>query len=313
MFSLDPLTLGKDGYREIFQVGEALDGQPLVDRQHPHDLLMRLSVAWREPLSDTTALTVSGGPAAEPALGPPVFMHRPSSGAIALAPLSHHTFDSTHIAFGVATAGLEHGRWTVEASAFNAREPDEDRWDLDLGPLDSFAARLWFRPTDAWAVQVSSGRLVDPEELEPGTVVRRTASASWSRSIGSGFAAATFGYGSNAGHDTTRHAVFGEGSWANGSTTLTSRFEANQVEIDRLIEETPVPARGARVGALTFGVARNVMRWQGVEAAVAVNVVGYVVPQVLRETHGRHPASVQVFLRLRPVRSGMSEDMHAAH
>ena len=31
MFSLDPATAGKAGYREIFQVGEALDGRPLID------------------------------------------------------------------------------------------------------------------------------------------------------------------------------------------------------------------------------------------------------------------------------------------
>jgi hypothetical protein len=35
MLSLDPATVGKDGYREIFQAGEALNGRPLIDRQHP--------------------------------------------------------------------------------------------------------------------------------------------------------------------------------------------------------------------------------------------------------------------------------------
>ena len=38
MLSLDPATVGKDGYRELFQAGEALNGRPLIDRQHPHDL-----------------------------------------------------------------------------------------------------------------------------------------------------------------------------------------------------------------------------------------------------------------------------------
>src|SRR3954451_21780054 len=35
MLSLDPLTVGTDGYRELFQAGEALNGRPLIDRQHP--------------------------------------------------------------------------------------------------------------------------------------------------------------------------------------------------------------------------------------------------------------------------------------
>ena len=31
MLSLDAATVGKSGYREIFQVGEALEGKPLID------------------------------------------------------------------------------------------------------------------------------------------------------------------------------------------------------------------------------------------------------------------------------------------
>ena len=51
MLSLDPATLGSDGYRELFQVGETLDHRPLVDRQHPHDFVMQAAVVWRVPLS----------------------------------------------------------------------------------------------------------------------------------------------------------------------------------------------------------------------------------------------------------------------
>ena len=62
MFSLDPATVGRDGYRELFQSGEALDGKPLVDRQHPHDLFMQLAASWRIPLGAATGLTIAGGP-----------------------------------------------------------------------------------------------------------------------------------------------------------------------------------------------------------------------------------------------------------
>jgi hypothetical protein len=34
MLSLDPLTVGKKGYRELFQVGEAFEGEPLIDYAH---------------------------------------------------------------------------------------------------------------------------------------------------------------------------------------------------------------------------------------------------------------------------------------
>src|SRR5438034_11293457 len=79
MFSLDPATVGKDGYGEIFQVGEALNGRPLIDRQHPHDFFMQLAAVWRTPLTETTGFTIAGAPAGEPALGPVAFMHRASA------------------------------------------------------------------------------------------------------------------------------------------------------------------------------------------------------------------------------------------
>ncbi len=113
MFSLDPATVGKDGYREIFQAGEALNGRPLIDRQHPHDLFMQLAAVWRMPVTEATGFTLAGGPVGEPSLGPVAFMHRASAADNPTAPLGHHTFDSTHIAFGVVTAAVDHGPWVV--------------------------------------------------------------------------------------------------------------------------------------------------------------------------------------------------------
>jgi hypothetical protein len=127
MLSLDPATVGKSGYREIFQVGESLNGRPLIDRQHPHDLFMQLAAIWRLPLGSSTGLTLAGAPAGEPALGPVAFMHRPSAGDNPTAPLGHHTFDSTHISFGVITAAVDRGPLVFEGSLFNGREPDDNR------------------------------------------------------------------------------------------------------------------------------------------------------------------------------------------
>jgi hypothetical protein len=144
MFSLDPALVGKDGYAELFQVGEALNGQPLIDRQHPHDFFMQLSGTWRIPLSSSTGVTVAGGPVGEPAIGPVAFMHRASAGDNPTATLGHHTLDSTHIAFGVVTAAVDHGPWIFEGSIFNGRESDDNRWNFDFGKLDSYSGRLWF-------------------------------------------------------------------------------------------------------------------------------------------------------------------------
>src|ERR1700730_814724 len=113
MLSLDPATVGKAGYREILQAGEALNGRPLIDRQHPHDFFMQLAAVWRIPLTSSTGLTLAGAPAGEPALGPVAFMHRASAADNPTAPLSHHKFDSQHISFGVVTAAGAHGALVV--------------------------------------------------------------------------------------------------------------------------------------------------------------------------------------------------------
>src|SRR5262249_32481223 len=147
------------------------------------DFFMQLAAIWRVPVTETTGFTLAGGPVGEPALGPVAFMHRASAIDNPTAPLGHHTFDSTHIAFGVVTAAVGHGPRAGEGSVFNGREPDQHRWDFDFARLDSFSGRVWFKPTEHWEFQASSGRLTSPEELEPGNTVRTTFSGAWTRSI----------------------------------------------------------------------------------------------------------------------------------
>lgn len=305
MFSVDPATVGKSGYREMFQVGEALNGRPLIDRQHPHDLFMQLAAIWRVPLSHATGFTVAGGPVGEPALGPVAFMHRASAADVPLAPLSHHTSDSTHIAFGVVTAAVDHGPLVVEASVFNGREPDENRWDFDFGRLDSISARVWYRPSREWEFQVSTGHLVNPEQLEPGNVERTTASASWMQRDGSDFSAVTVGYGVNVLTATNRHAVFAEGTRRVNGFEMSGRVEAVQVETAVLLTDAvPVnPAQEAlenTVGAFTVGAAREVGHWHRFEGSVGGALTLNAVPDVLRAAYGSHPISFQLFFALRP-------------
>jgi hypothetical protein len=311
MLSLDPATVGKRGYREIFQSGEEVDGQPVIDHQHPHDLFMQLSAVWRTPLTDRTGLTIAGGPVGEPALGPVAFMHRASAAENPMAPLGHHVFDSTHIAFGVVTAAVDHGRFVVEGSVFNGREPDENRWDFDFGPLDSVSGRVWFKPTAKWEFQVSSGRLTDPEELEPGNVTRTTASGSWFSRSDADFTAVTVAWGVNAAHGTTRHAVFGEATRRHGAHSIFSRVEVRQLETAVLLtgRVSSCPSlvhcigidehRSDPVAAVTLGGTRDLVAWRGFEGALGAQATFYGVPDVLKSTHGSHPVSVQVFFRVR--------------
>jgi hypothetical protein len=309
MFSLDPGTVGKEGYREIFQAGEALDGRPLIDRQHPHDLFMQLAAVWRVPVNDSTGFTIAGGPVGEPALGPVVFMHRASAADNPSVPLSHHTFDSTHVAFGVVTAAVDRGPFVIEASLFNGREPDENRWDFDFGRLDSFSGRLWYRPTDEWEFQASSGRLKKPEELEPGNIVRSTMSASWTQKSGTAIASVTAGYGRNDTDHGARNAAFVEGARHAGLNTFYGRFETLQVESTLL--QTDLIATGESAGVkstvsvLTVGGVRDILSWRGVEGGIGADVSLYAVPDALQPVYSAHPVSFHVFFRLRPPSGSM--------
>ncbi len=147
MLSPDPF-MGRRGYPLHLASGETADGvAPLVDRQHPHDLFMELSASYSHRLSDRASLFLYAGLPGEPAFGPPAFMHRMSIMDSPEAPISHHWLDSTHITFGVITAGLVVGGVKVEGSRFNGREPDERRYNIETGPLDSTALRLSWNPT----------------------------------------------------------------------------------------------------------------------------------------------------------------------
>ena len=118
------------------------------------------------------------------------------------APLTHHWLDSTHITFGVVTLGATTRDWKLEASAFNGREPDQHRWNIETGPLDSWSARLSWNPGENWSLQASHGKLKSPEQLEPDEdVTRTTASVGRSQGAWSTMAAAGVNWVVNQTYD----------------------------------------------------------------------------------------------------------------
>ena len=184
MISPDPL-MGKSGYPLLLASGETANGTDrLIDRQHPHDFFMELSASISQNIGPNSGVFLYGGLPGEPAFGPPAFMHREAILDSPEAPISHHWLDSTHISFGVVTAGLVLDRVKLEVSRFNAREPDEHRWDIETGALDSTAVRLSWNPTADLSLQGSWGKFTDPEQLEPGVdQTRWSASALLAREV----------------------------------------------------------------------------------------------------------------------------------
>ena len=309
MFSLDPATVGMEGYREILQSGEALNGRPIIDHQHPHDLLMQLAAIWRVPMPASVGLTFAAAPVGEPALGPIAFMHRASAADNPTAPLGHHLFDSTHVSFGVVAAALDRGPWVLEGSVFNGREPDQDRWDFDFGRLDSFSGRLWFRPRPTWAFQISRGHLTSPEALEPGNIDRTTASGSWTRTTSDGVTSIGGGLGRNDSDHGARNGLFLEAARQSRRGGLYTRFEALQVETSLLLTGLATdgdafsikdPVRTATLGGTgrIFGARR-------IEGSLGLDLTFYSVPASLKTAYGHHPVSFHLFFRLRPVAGSM--------
>jgi hypothetical protein len=243
-------------------------------------------------------------------------MHRASAGDNPAAPLGHHSFDSTHISDGVVTASVDRGPWTIEGSVFNGREPDEQRWDLDFGPLDSVAGRVWFKPTAEWAFQLSTGRLTRPEALEPGNIVRTTASASWTRSQNAREAAVTVALGRNDTDHGARNALLVEGSIRRSRHTAYTRFEVLQADAG-LLDDTWTPAAPPvaghdRVYAFTLGAVHDLLRSQNLDGGIGADLTFYGMPDRLIASYGSRPVSVHVFFRLRH-RSGDAGGMRTNH
>jgi hypothetical protein len=167
MMSAEPATIGAEGYPLLLQSGETFEGEPLHDRQHPHDLFMEISAMYERAVSRSLGVMVYAAPVGEPGIGPVAYMHRPSALNDPFAPLAHHWTDATHINYGVLTAGVFTREVKLEATLFNGREPDEERYDFDFGALDSYGARLSVNPTPHWALMASYGYLREPEALHP--------------------------------------------------------------------------------------------------------------------------------------------------
>ena len=298
MLSFEPFTLRDLGSAQVFQTGETFEGAPLIDYQHPHDLIMGMTVAYDRRLGGAT-LMVRGGPVDAPALGPTPFMHRASALLHPTAPLSHHQLDSTHITHGVATAGIRHGTLQLEGSVFRGREPDENRLRLDLGPLDSYSMRgSWI--TGGTRAQVSVGWLEDPHVSEPGDMTRVTASVEHERMIRQRPAAFTVAWGQNRGLRSNEDGALVEA--ALGLTRRSTAYVRGEMVDKHIIgaglhpEGSQHPHVVSTVKALTLGYQHELWRDGASRHALRVgaDVTLHDTPENLLAAYGT-PRSVHVY------------------
>jgi hypothetical protein len=295
MGSLDPLTVTERRYPLLFQTGETAFGKPIVDGQHPHDLIMGLGIHYARPLTGKTMFQLYFAPVGDPALGPVAFPHRASAAELPQATLGHHWQDATHIANEVITAGISHGMFRLEASGFHGAEPDENRWNIDYGAIDSWSSRLSLAPSKNWLAQVSVGRLKNPERQEVTDVVRSTASLHYT----SGGWSSSLIWGRN--HKTRPDHARNTNSFALESVAPLDRknFVTGRIElVDK--DELDVAHGGSyRIGAYTAGYTRDVELIRFIQTGIGANFTAYTLPQAIKPFYGDHPYGVNFYVRFR--------------
>jgi hypothetical protein len=308
MLSLEPATVSSERYPELLQQGETAFGRPIVDGQHPHNFFMEVAAIYDYRVSESTLLSVYAAPVGDPALGPPAYPHRASASEDPIAPLGHHLEDSTHIADNVITLGITHGMFRLEASGFHGQEPDEYRWDIDAGKIDSWSTRVTVNPGENWSFQYSISDLASPEALFPHEDLRRmTASLIYNRPIHGGNWNSMVLWGRNQslqdGNVGNAYLLESTLRFLNKNNVWT-RIENLDRTNELLTGETLLPPSFTeryftRVQAYTAGYDHEVGRLPHLSTAVGAQLTWYGVPAVLQPVYGSHPLGVLAFLRLR--------------
>jgi hypothetical protein len=306
MMSPEPF-MGANGYPNLLATGETADGRThLVDRQHPHELFMELAATYSYQFAKTSSVYLYAGLPGEPALGPSAFMHRTSGLDNPEAPITHHWLDSTHIVFGVLTAGVVLDTVKLEASTFRGREPDQYRYDIEAPKLDSYSARASWNPTKELSMQVSWGHIESPEQLVPMLNENRiTASIAYTKQFGDGnLWATTLAWGrkyNSPGNVLDGYLAESELIFKNGITLF---GRAERVQNDELLERGEIVTGFESshpvytVSKISAGGIYDFIRTQNMKFGIGALASRYGIPDALKSEYG-DPTSYMIFARLK--------------
>lgn len=299
MSSLEP-AMGRDGYPLLFQTGETADGVThLVDRQHPHDLMMELATTFSIPLPAESSAFIYVGCPGEPALGPTTFMHRYSGEVNPEAPITHHWLDSTHISYGVITFGFIRDGIKIENSFFRGREPDQFRWNIETPRLDSYAVRLTANPTGDLSCQVSYGHLKSPEQLDPDASVNRlTASCTYNKAFSGGLWQTTVAYGENWSDPGKALPALLAESAVTFCEAYTVFGRGELVRKNELfVEPSPLAGQSFTIGKIAAGCLYEFFRTKEVRLGIGYTASVAFYTDELDDAYGDVPWSQMVFFR----------------
>ncbi len=309
MLSLEPATVTGRQYPLLFQQGETAFGKPIADGQHPHNFFMEIAALYDLKLGKNGLLSFYAAPIGDPSIGPIAYPHRASASENPLAALGHHQEDSTHIAEDVLTVGVAYRIARIEASGFHGREPNENRWNISQGKIDSWSTRLTIQPGKNWSGQYSYGRIASPEGLFPNeNQGRMTASAMYNRPFRNGNWASSLIWGRTKSLED--NSIFNSYAFESTARFATrnhvwTRVENAERSNELLLGENPLPPNFkeipiGRVQGYAIGYDRDFDIVPHISSALGMQVAVYGVPEGLKVVYGSHPAGVAVFVRIRP-------------
>ena len=310
MISLEPATVTGRRYPLLFQQGETAFGIPIADGQHPHNFFMEIAALYDLQWGRNTLLSFYAAPVGDPAIGPVAYSHRASAMENPVATLGHHQEDSTHIANDVITVGLTYRLIRIEASGFHGREPDENRWTIHQGNIDSWSMRFTAQPGKNWSGQYSYARIKSPEALFlTENQERMTASVMYNVPFRDGNWASTILWGRTRtlqGDSVFNSVLFESTVHFRARNSIWTRIEDAERSNELLLGENPLPSSFeeqsvGRVQGYTLGYDRDVALIPHFFTAFGAQVTAYGVPDSLVPIYGSHPLGVALFVRLRPV------------
>ena len=300
MLSLERITEGGNGYPLLFQTGSAYKGLPLVDRQHPNDLISELSATLSYQTSRNSSIFMYLGYPGEPSVGPPAFYSRQSAKYIPDAPIGLQWQDASRVSFGVVTLGMVVNDFKIEGSVFNGSQPDENRYSFDKIKLNSFGGRISFNPAPTLSFQLSSGRIKDPYGGD-NRIIRTAASVIYNTRLNNTTSwASSFIWGENNENVLGRSESFlSESTLDFSAYALYARAEFVQ-KTDGELGITKNLNQKFWLGEFTLGIAKKILLPDKIDLALGAQGTLYGIPNTLTPYYGDRLASYEIYLSLQP-------------
>jgi hypothetical protein len=172
-------------------------------------------------------------------------------------------------------------------------------------------------PNRNWVIQTSYGFLKSSEGSEPEVDIRRaTASVQYNRPFKRGNWASAFIWGRN--HTSSPGETHNLNGYTFESTVnfldknyLYTRLElVDKNELLRAVDRARLGITddhpSFRIGAYTFGGARDIWTSEKVSLAIGSDLTLYSKPAILDQLYGANPASWKLFFRIRPGKMSMA-------